>query len=402
MLIKNLSINTLNRATGLIFNLFVSVFFAREIGPEGIGPFVIALSTASLMVLITDQGYSSTLVLDPCIRDLSAFFSSLRISTLIFFFIASILFLLTSNYFVYFVLIKWLVDSINIMLTSFVMGRNSYDIILKISTYSYLLTILFLFILKVFIPTYIIYFVALLVPVLFSITFCFLHVKDLTKIKLQKAHYVVVKDRSIWLHDISSGLTGAADKLILGLFFPLGQIALFDRAKQIVRMPVSNLSLIVQPVILSNWTNNNIRIKWIYLIALFLFSALFKLLSRDLYIFAFGKEWEEGADYFCLLVTILPFSMILALTPGIYKKIGRSRKLLILGMLNLLVVLVPFIVGGLLRQTLMSSLYYYIVTYYVYFLYCILELKSLGILSKYQLIGVVMLSTLFFGLLVWI
>lgn len=288
-------------------------------------------------------------------------------------------------------------------LSAFIMGRNDYKMLLKMNLYSYAFSALIIFVFNSIYSSEVAYSVGLLLPMLLSIIFCYFNVEIIRKVSIEKVSLVIVKNRSIWLHDITSGITGAADRLILSLFFPLGSVSLFDRAKQIIRMPTANLSLIVQPVILSTWSEKQgFKFSWRYLLALFMSAVLFKLISKDLYIQIFGNEWAEGADYFVALVTLLPFSVILAVTPGLYKKMGKSKVLMILGILNLSVVILPFSIGGIFNYSLLQAVYWYVNLYFIYFLGCIWVLKRIGILSNSQLIGLVFMSVSFYLILSWI
>lgn len=146
------------------------------------------------------------------------------------------------------------------------------------------------------------------------------------------------------------------DKLIIGKLLPLEALGYYEKSYRLMQMPLQNVSSVVSPVmqpIMSSFQNDyeemaskyNRIVKFLATISFPLAIVLFFTGNELVYLF-FGSQWSSAVPSFRVFALALPFQMILNTSGGIWSASNATKYMFWTGMVNTLIICLGYIMGA--------------------------------------------------------
>ncbi|MEL7585547.1 MAG: lipopolysaccharide biosynthesis protein [Prolixibacteraceae bacterium] len=134
------------------------------------------------------------------------------------------------------------------------------------------------------------------------------------------------------------------DNLLIGKFLGSAMLGFYDKAFNLMLMPVQNLTHVITPVlhpVLSEFQHNKDRIHHSYLkltrilatigfpLSVFCFFA-----AREIIYLFYGSQWTESIPVFRLLALLIGLEVLLSSSGSIYQSANRADLLLVSGLIT--------------------------------------------------------------------
>lgn len=134
------------------------------------------------------------------------------------------------------------------------------------------------------------------------------------------------------------------DNLLIGKFFGSAMLGFYDKAFNLMLMPVQNLTHVITPVlhpVLSEFQHNKDRIHHSYLKLVRILATIgfplsvfcFFAAKEIIYLF-YGSQWTQSVPVFQLLALIIGLEIILSSTGAIFQSANRADMLLVGGIIT--------------------------------------------------------------------
>lgn len=176
-------------------------------------------------------------------------------------------------------------------------------------------------------------------------------------------HFSLKPFKSIWkfssylfAFDFFNYFAGNLDKLIIGKLMPLSALGYYEKSYRLMQMPLQNVSSVVSPVmqpIMSSFQNNYVEmankynriVKFMATIG-FPLSVMLIFTGDELVTLFFGTQWKAAVPSFQVFALALPFQMILNTSGGIWTSSNATNYMFWTGMANTLITCLGYVVGA--------------------------------------------------------
>lgn len=169
--------------------------------------------------------------------------------------------------------------------------------------------------------------------------------------------------KSIWkfssylfAFDFFNYFAGNLDKLIIGKLMPLSALGYYEKSYRLMQMPLQNISSVVSPVmqpIMSSFQNDyremaskyNRIVKFMATIG-FPLAVVLIFTGNELVTLFFGNQWKAAVPSFQVFAVALPFQMILNTSGGIWTSSNATNYMFWTGITNTFITCSGYIVGA--------------------------------------------------------
>lgn len=169
--------------------------------------------------------------------------------------------------------------------------------------------------------------------------------------------------KSIWkfssylfAFDFFNYFAGNLDKLIIGKLMPLSALGYYEKSYRLMQMPLQNVSSVVGPVmqpIMSSFQNNYVEManKYNRIVKLmatigFPLAVVLIFTGDELVTLFFGSQWKNAVVPFQVFAVALPFQMILNTSGGIWTSSNATNYMFWTGMANTFITCLGYVVGA--------------------------------------------------------
>ncbi|MFW5804303.1 MAG: lipopolysaccharide biosynthesis protein [bacterium] len=152
------------------------------------------------------------------------------------------------------------------------------------------------------------------------------------------------------------------DNILIGKFFNPAALGFYDKAYQLMRMPVQNLTHVISPVlmpVLSKYQDDEEVVYNTYKKIVQILATIGFPLSIYLYFSAseiiniiYGPQWDQSIPVFKLFALSIGFQMINAIGGAIYQAINRTDLLFYFGLINSISMIGGILYGILIGKSL--------------------------------------------------
>lgn len=160
----------------------------------------------------------------------------------------------------------------------------------------------------------------------------------------------------LFAFDFFNYFAGNLDKLIIGKLMPLASLGYYEKSYRLMQMPLQNVSSVVSPVmqpIMSSFQNDyevmatkyNRIIKFLATIS-FPLAVILIFNGHELVYLFFGSQWGAAVPSFQIFAIALPFQMILNTSGGIWTSSNATNYMFWTGMANTLITCMGYILGA--------------------------------------------------------
>lgn len=168
------------------------------------------------------------------------------------------------------------------------------------------------------------------------------------------------------------------DKLIIGRLMSIDELGIYEKSYRLMQLPIQNISAVINPVlqpILRNLQDDkqslsNKYIKIIKFVATISFPIgiiLACMAKETIYIF-FGDKWEAAVPIFKILALSLPLQMILSTSGSIYLISNNTKMQFWLGIRNTITTLIGFLIASFYFKTLIAMAWAWTITLIINFI----------------------------------
>lgn len=169
------------------------------------------------------------------------------------------------------------------------------------------------------------------------------------------------------------------DKLIIGRFMNLAELGYYEKSYRLMQLPLNNLTGVINPVlqpVLSSIQNDRTLIadkytKMIKIIASISFPlGVCLFLYADLIITIFyGHNWDNAIPVFKILALSVPMQLILSTSGGVMLACNATKAQFWLGIRNTVTTVLGFIIAALFFSTIESIAWAWTITLMINFLF---------------------------------
>lgn len=176
-------------------------------------------------------------------------------------------------------------------------------------------------------------------------------------------HFSLKPVKSIWkfssylfAFDFFNYFAANLDKLIIGKLMPLASLGYYEKAYRLVQMPLQNVSSVVSPVmqpIMSSFQSDfqemaskyNRIVKFLASVS-FPLAAVLIFCGDELVLLFFGSQWKAAIPTFQIFALALPFQMIINTSGGIWTSSNATNYMFWTGTANTLITCLGYVVGA--------------------------------------------------------
>lgn len=179
------------------------------------------------------------------------------------------------------------------------------------------------------------------------------------------------------------------DKLIIGRVIGVGPLGVYEKAYRLMQLPMQNVTAVISPVLqpilrgLENDKDDLARkyAKIIRFVATISFPSgiILACMSKEVIRIFFGDRWDAAIPIFSILALSLPLQMILSTSGSIYLICNNTRMQFWLGIRNTATTVVGFLVAAFWFGTLESMAWAWTITLVLNFVF------TYGLMYRYVL-----------------
>ncbi len=191
---------------------------------------------------------------------------------------------------------------------------------------------------------------------------------------------------------------GNIDKLIIGKYISSSDLGYYQKSYQLVQLPLNNVSTVINPVlqpVLSEFQDDKRSVGDKFLKIMKMIgtisspvAALLFFCGTEIILVFYGQQWTSAIPSFKILSLMIPVQMILASSASFFQSTNETKKLFIVGFINSIVIITAILISASLYKTIeaiawsvtITSYCSFAVTYY-FILVIILKFKLKEILD---------------------
>lgn len=169
------------------------------------------------------------------------------------------------------------------------------------------------------------------------------------------------------------------DKLIIGKVMNVDMLGIYEKAYRLMQLPLQNITSVINPVlqpVLRDLQDDKKDLaekyaKIVRFVATLSFpiGIILSFMSKEVIYLFFGKQWETAIPIFSILSLSLPLQMILSTSGSIYLVCNNTKMQFLLGIRNTATTVLGFIFAVLFWSTLESIAWAWTITLILNFIF---------------------------------
>lgn len=169
------------------------------------------------------------------------------------------------------------------------------------------------------------------------------------------------------------------DKLIIGKAMNVDMLGIYEKAYRLMQLPLQNVTSVINPVlqpVLRSLQDDKLDLankyaKIVRFVATLSFpiGVILAFMSKEVIYLFFGKQWEAAIPIFSILSLSLPLQMILSTTGSIYLICNNTKMLFWIGIRNTVTTVIGFIIAIIFFCTLESMAWAWTITLILNFVF---------------------------------
>ena len=183
----------------------------------------------------------------------------------------------------------------------------------------------------------------------------------------------------VFLFDFFNYFSRNLDKLIIGKFLNLSALGIYEKSYRLMQLPMSNITFVIHPVmqpVLRDFSDDHEELgrkyaKIVKFIATLSFTLGFALygLSAECIHFFYGGRWDAAIPVFGILALSIPLQMILSTSGPIYMVCNDSKMQFWLGVRNTVTTVAGFLIAAFAFGTIESIAWAWTITLFINFVF---------------------------------
>ena len=236
-------------------------------------------------------------------------------------------------------------------------------------------------------------------PVVFFWNQYYYHLKIDKSFDIEPIKRVFSFSAYVFLFDFFNYFSRNLDKLIIGKFLNLSALGIYEKSYRLMQLPIGNITFVIHPVmqpVLRDFSDDHEELgrkyaKIVKFIATLSFTLGFVLygLSAECIRFFYGGRWDAAIPVFRILALSIPLQMILSTSGPIYMVCNDSKIQFWLGVRNTVTTVSGFLIAAFAFGTVesiawawtLTLLINFVFTYYLMYRY-VLKISILPMLRE--------------------
>ena len=201
------------------------------------------------------------------------------------------------------------------------------------------------------------------------------------------------------------------DKMIIGKFIGINSLGVYEKSYRLMQLPLNNVTFVINPVlqpVLRCLQNNHKELYEKYLkVVKFVASISFPMgavlsgCANDIILFFYGPKWETAIPVFEVLALSVPLQMILSTSGAIYLICNNTKIQFFLEVVITFITVVGFFVAALFFKTINAMAWAWTITLWIVFFISYIFLYKKVLRVAQLMFWKTLVKPLGCGLLIW-
>ncbi|MDE6159399.1 MAG: lipopolysaccharide biosynthesis protein [Bacteroidaceae bacterium] len=216
-------------------------------------------------------------------------------------------------------------------------------------------------------------------PVVFFWNQYYYHLKIDRTFDIEPIKRVFSFSAYVFLFDFFNYFSRNLDKLIIGKFLNLSALGIYEKSYRLMQLPMSNITFVIHPVmqpVLRDFGEDHEElgrkyakiVKFITTLSFTLGFALYGLSAECIHFF-YGGRWDAAIPVFGILALSIPLQMILSTSGPIYMVCNASKMQFWLGVRNTVTTVAGFLIAAFAFGTIESMAWAWTITLFINFVF---------------------------------